>query len=337
MKARAPGKLIFSGEHAVVHGRPALVMAIDRYVDVEITPIEADELRILFPGFIEAERLPTAAMPGLRKRLEANYQQFCAGQMSIRHVLSHPAELIYYAVTYLLDQSERELKGGWQLTYRSDIPVGCGLGASAAVIAATLCAGARAMQVQLEPDTLYQWTLEVERLQHGHPSGVDPFVTVHGGVIRFQHGEAEALPVPHRSFQLVDTGRPQSTTGECVAQVGAAFDAEDPIWNQFQRVTDEMETALREGDGKGTMLAIRANHRLLSRIGVVPQAVQSFIARIEQAGGAAKICGAGAIRGDHSGIVLVMGDVDLEDILRDTGYTAMTVMPVPHGVAGAIN
>ena len=42
----APGSLMISGEHAVLHGRHALVGAVDQRVRVMLTPRADDTIRI---------------------------------------------------------------------------------------------------------------------------------------------------------------------------------------------------------------------------------------------------------------------------------------------------
>jgi len=306
MKAAAPGKIILSGEHAVVHGRPALVMAVDRHARAMVEAIDEDVIRVRFPRVFDEDTMPTAALPGLKKRLSENYQQFLVGEMGIRHVLSGPSELIFYAVMHAIDEGKMPLHGGLSIELSTDLPVASGMGTSAAVLAATLKGVSEVMGMKIDRDALYRWTLDAEKLQHGHPSGVDPFISVHGGCVRFQQGEAFALKGLSKPLMVVLTGTPQATTGECVADVSRRFPGIDPIWNQFEQVTSEMEKALRAGDLSGVKSAVKANHRLLCRIGVVPAPVQKFIESIEATGGAAKVCGAGSITGDAGGAVLVI-------------------------------
>ena len=61
---------------------------------------------------------------------------------------------------------------------------------------------------------------------------------------------------------------------------------------------------LRLLSGRDPVELIRANHRLLTRIGVVPAALIRFAEQIEQLGGAAKVCGAGAVSGDAGGLIV---------------------------------
>src|SRR5436309_13590263 len=46
VRARAPGKIILSGEHFVVLGAPAVAMAIDFYSEVEARPNDKSGVRI---------------------------------------------------------------------------------------------------------------------------------------------------------------------------------------------------------------------------------------------------------------------------------------------------
>jgi mevalonate kinase len=129
---------------------------------------------------------------------------------------------------------------------------------------------------------------------------------------------------------LVETGAPEATTGECVVQVKEQFQ-NDVIWNDFEAVTNEVEKAVRENNSTLMRSLIKENHRLLCRIGVVPQKVQQFVADVEAAGGAAKICGAGSIRGQSGGVVLVLADFMPTALAGKYGYKVSPVRGDPLG------
>jgi len=63
----------------------------------------------------------------------------------------------------------------------------------------------------------------------------------------------------------------------------------------------------------------------------VPVPVQEFIAGIENAGGAAKISGAGAIAGTAAGMVLVFSYEPPAELCRLHNYPLLTVHTDEHG------
>ena len=102
-------------------------------------------------------------------------------------------------------------------------------------------------------------------------------------------------------------GKPQATTGECVASVREAWGHDQALWDAFGACTNTLlDTMEQTGDQASNLVeVIKENHRLLQRIGVVPDFAARFISEIEEAGGAAKVSGAGSIRGDAAGVLLV--------------------------------
>ncbi len=330
MKAIAPGKLILSGEHSVVYGKPALAMAIDRSVVATIEDSDSGEVAFDLPDISERDSFTLLALQDFKRRALNNYHLFLNGKMGIRDVLHKPIDLFKFGFITVLDGLHRSLDSGIVIKLKSNLPVGSGLGSSAASVLSELRALGHYLRVDFKPEWYYEFSLEAEKLQHGHPSGVDSYISLYGGCAAFQDGQARSVPLPRMKMYLVETGAPETTTGECVVQVKEQFQ-NDMIWKDFETVTTEVEKAVRENNSALMRSLLKENHRLLCRIGVVPQKVQQFVADVETAGGAAKICGAGSIRGQSGGVVLVLADFMPVALAEKYGYKISPVRGDPLG------
>lgn len=330
MRAIAPGKLILSGEHAVIYGRPALAMAIDRCAQSVITVGAPDLVSFNLLDLKESDSFTLRALNEMKTRLLKNYQLFLSGELGIRDVLHKPIELFEFAFITLLDGLHLKFGDGLNIQTQSNIPIGCGMGSSAATILSLLRGIGHYFRVEFRPDWFLKYSMEAEKLQHGFPSGVDSYISLHGGCALFRNGEATSVPLPRLRMYLVNTGTPAATTGECVVAVKSQFE-HDPIWNDFEAVTVGLEQAVRGHQRDDIQQLVRENNRLLQRIGVVPAKVQQFVRDVEETGGSAKVCGAGAVYGDNGGMVLVLSDKAPAELCQRYGYELMTVRGDPLG------
>jgi mevalonate kinase len=330
MKAVAPGKLILSGEHAAVYGKPAIAMAIDRSAVFEMTPQAGDKISFDLSNGTQSESLTLMALRDLKRRIEKKYNEFLNGDIGISYVLGAPVDLFRFAFINTLDGLHRHIDSGICMKLKSSIPVGCGLGSSAATVLSEIRAIGHYFRVDFKPDWYYEYSLEAEKLQHGKPSGVDSYISLHGGCAMFRSGEAHSLSLPRMKMYMVQTGVPQTTTGECVMQVERSF-GNSQIWSEFESVTQAFEDAIQTNNLQKIHWLVRENNRLLTAIGVVPETVQQFIADVEQWGGSAKICGAGTVAGDAAGIVLVISETAPTELCAKYGYTVSPLRGDPLG------
>lgn len=303
-KVYAPGKLILSGEHAVVYGLPALAMAIDRFVTATVTPEVEPQVSFDLADLSHRSHLSFQALKHLKNRIKDKYHRFIRGDFSIRDVLQKPFELAQFALSLMTERTEITMPQGMKVHLQSDIPMGCGMGSSAATILSVMQAIAMHLQIPLSEERLYKMALEAENMQHGQSSGLDLRIALYGGCIYMHGDQIESRAIPNMPLYLVNTGTPSSSTGQCVEKVAPLFKGQD-LCDEFKAITQAMDRALKQQSLKEMQQSIRDNHRLLVRIGVVPERVQQFISAIEAEGAAGKICGAGAIQGNKAGIVLV--------------------------------
>ena len=325
LKARSPAKLILSGEHAVVYGKPAIAMAIDCYAESTILSTLSPAILFNCLNLKYAKSFTQHTLYAIKQRIQEQYHAFLQGHCSIREVLRKPFELLQYTVTHLLETWNVSLsQQGLEIRASSDIPIGCGMGSSAALVMSTLYALAHFLKLDIDPIRFLSLGREAENLQHGYSSGLDLHLAMHGGCLRFEEGRTVKRNIGYIPMAIVQTGIPETTTGQCVSHVARYF-KKTSIGEDFAAVTRSFDKALENDDVSAIQECIRSNHRLLVEIGVVPPKVQDFVKAIEKEGAAAKICGAGSIAGDKAGVVLVVSKEDLSPIAHNYGYRIQSV------------
>lgn len=204
---------------------------------------------------------------------------------------------------------------GVGLGITSDLPVGCGMGSSAALAVALVRALARREGREADFDECWARAFEVERAFHGTPSGIDHTVSALGGVVRYRRvggrPEVQPLGVPAPlDLVVANTGAP-GNTAEMVARVRARGAAAE-----FAAIAELVEAAPAAWPALGGLF--HANHRLLQAIGVSTPALDHACAVMEAAGASgAKLAGAGG-----GGVAVAVVSADTAEAVRSAAVAA---------------
>lgn len=261
--AEAPGKAIITGEHFVVHGAWALAAALPRKVRVTVEP--SSKLEVISDLFGRRES----------------------------------SELV--PVSNVVEEMAKEFseKPTVRVRITSDVPGGAGLGSSAATMVAAAAAFSRLNSLGLTVNELAECAMVGEKGIHGKPSGVDPAVCAHGGVILFRTGAApKKVPFDGtRSLILSNSGLNRSTRG----QIGHVTKMRGRYPGMFESLAGGIgelslraSHLLREEDMKGLGSLLTTNHAALMSLGVSNDTLDGMVDLLLTLGSyGAKLTGAG--------------------------------------------
>ena len=325
---RAPGKVILFGEHAVVYGRPALA--------VPVTQVQAEA--VVEPGECGAGLTIVAADLG---------ETITVRDAPEDHPLAAAARLIL--VKFGLDNPD------WRLTVRSTIPIASGMGSGAAVSAAIVRAIVEAANSKLQIadlqvaesgnlqfavcslQSLSALVYEVERLQHGTPSGIDNTVVVYGQPVYFVRGQSPQTFHIGWPFMLAiaDTGI-RSPTKVAVGDVRRAWEREparfEGLFDRVAAMVEAARTAIADGPTGAAGPLMDRNHALLQEIGVSSPELDALVAAARSAGAlGAKLSGAGC-GGNMIALVTANTEAQVVDALRAAGAVRVIVTEVADGI-----
>lgn len=258
METRVFGKWILTGEHAVLRGCPALVF-----------PLFSKSLTIRYQDTGES--------------LTATFTGEHGGEL----------RLLFWGVIEkaleTLGQSRAAVTG--KIEVESSIPVGAGLGASAA-----LCVAVGRWLAWLgwvkEPD-LYEFARQLENLFHGESSGVDIAVALSGEGLRFERsGSRESLVPTWEPLWCLSYSGKRGVTSECVSRVKRLWESDpvnaEAIDRDMRSAVDLAQAALRSTDQEsGTRLlaqAIRLSRTCFERWGLAGGEMAEHLSTLEKAG-----------------------------------------------------
>ncbi|WP_435065694.1 mevalonate kinase [Halobaculum sp. EA56] len=291
----APGKVYLFGEHAVVYGEPAVPCAVERRARVTVEPREDGRVRV------DAADL---SLDG--------FTVTWGGDVDDRPDIDVPASLVEAAMEYI-DAAVAQARdaadapdAGFDITVESDIPLGAGLGSSAAVVVAGIDAATRALGEPIDPEEVARRAFRAEyEVQDGQASRADTFCSAMGGAVRVEGDDTRTVDAPPLPFVIGYDGG-AGDTGELVAGVRALREEHDFAADTVATVGDLTRAGERlladadpDGEPDADLLAdlgelMDFNHGLLSALGVSSRSLDAMVWAARDAGAAgAKLTGAG--------------------------------------------
>ncbi|MGO3885888.1 MAG: phosphomevalonate kinase [Mycetocola sp.] len=338
ISVKAPGKLFIAGEYAVVEtGQPAVLVAVDRYLTVQLRPA-AGEGKLISDQY--------GKLPVLWRR---------AGSKLVLDTDQRPFDYVLEAISAVEQyaQESGHALGYYDLTISSELDDMSGrkfgLGSSAAVTAATVQALDQFYGLGLNRLELLKLAYLATMRVNANGSGGDLAASMFGGWIAYTAFDREWVSAHRESMRTVEivaadwpglsvtpitppdslqllvgwTGVPASTM-RLVSSVqdrkGTANNHYGEFLEQSRSCVERLVAACDAGDAAAAQEQIRSARQLLHRLSseselvIETPALRLLCDSAERAGGAAKSSGAG---GGDCGIVLIDRDIDVRPLLRE--------------------
>ncbi|XP_017916592.1 PREDICTED: mevalonate kinase isoform X2 [Capra hircus] len=292
----APGKVILHGEHAVVHGKVALAVALNLRTFLRLQPHSNGKVGLNLPNIGVRRAWDVASL----QLLDTSFLGHSDGAaLTAEHV-----------------EKLKEVAG---------FPEDCVDPERLAVLAflylyLSICRSQRWTEENLE--LINKWAFQGERVIHGNPSGVDNAVSTWGGALRYQQGKISSLKRPPAlKILLINTKVPRSTKAlvanvrsrllkfpEIVAPLLTSIDA---ISLECERVLGEMAAAPTPEHYLVLEELIDMNQHHLNALGVGHTSLDRLCQVTTAHGLHSKLTGAG---GGGCGITLLRPDLERPEV-----------------------
>ncbi len=275
---KAIGKIILSGEHAVVHGIPAIALPV--FNCQASTTISDDISKISNLIIIKA--------PQLSKTF--NLKTFTEKDGY------NPLELT--VINFIKNFNLKDFNN-LSLEIFSEIPIAAGMGSGAAISTSIIKALASYFKISMSKEEIYNQVYEIEKIYHGNPSGIDPKVIVFEKPYYFiRNVKMEVIDINTCfAIAIIDSGI-KSSTKEVVEWVGQQKEKfpekYNSLFSKIGEITENIKTALFTGELDKIGILMNKNQQFLKELGISNKILDKIAEDSLKAGAlGSKLSGAG--------------------------------------------
>lgn len=271
------GKVILFGEHFVVYGVPAIAASVDRKTEIEISGLE-----------------------GTRKELEQKIIADYEGRWKEKNLIEAEKETNWFRKILFPLLKEMNLEGNnFYLKIINNIPVGSGMGSSAAISVALVRELNEFFKLNLSNERVCELAYKAEEIFHGTPSGIDNTLATFRGIILFEKGKKiERLKVSEPINIVIARIKRKGNTKKLVASVKEFRERNLEEFGRMEEKERELVNRARKALENNDLIELgklmNANQKLLEIIGVSTRELEELCEIALQNGAlGAKLTGAG--------------------------------------------
>lgn len=278
IKAYAPGKIILFGEHTVVYKKPAIAVAIDRGVNVELIPRNDDNITVKL-DLIDYYKKSQLVNKKLNYKIDSQKKMI--------------TDYIYEVINLF------EFEKGFDLTVDIKMYLGAGLGSSAAVTVSTLKAVSLYVNKQIDKKTIAQTAREIEIKIQGAASPIDTSMSTYGGIIFIdENSKLNRIDFNMKLPLIVSNCEISGNTGKLVESVRLKYEKYPTIvgniFKAMEQIAIDAKVALEKGNSELIGDLMNINQGLLDAIGVNTTELSDMVYKAREYGAkGSKLTGSG--------------------------------------------
>lgn len=275
--ASAPGKAILFGEHAVVYGKPAIAMALNKRAQVKVSGRVGNKIQVNITDL------------GIKGYIDLKDNII---------ISDSPKKGI---LKYILNSVKKvHSESGLDICIDVNVPIGGGLGSSAAVTVALIAAVSKYNNMDLGKKEISILAHEVELEVQNSASALDTTISTYGGLIYLEKDAKEiiSLNVNHDIPVVIGYTDSRGNTGKLIEEVKIRKERYpeiiNPIIDSIETITNEAKQAILNNDKKRIGELMNINHGLLDALGVNTVELSNMVYTARNAGASgSKLTGAG--------------------------------------------